>query len=208
MNQAELERLENQAAELLSVFKGMASEATSHIAQSVNDQRVNNAQAREEAVRLQAVFKDVSMQLKTLTDSARREFADIRSDWKEPLQEAARAAGAAQAQAFGESISAGVRRQLDAVTRDAQSALSRYHWTSVAAWAIGVGLAIPLTVAIGVWALLPSSLYLDPLRVRLAIESLEPCEIGGKARVCFPVDDKPQLVSRKDGRELTAVRGL
>jgi hypothetical protein len=208
MNEAVIDRLETQAAEIVSAVKGMLSEMESHLAQSVNDQRVNNVQAREEAVRLQALFKDVSTQLRTLTESARKDFADIRTEWKQPLQDAAKAAGAAQAQAFGEQISAGVKRQLDEVSRDARSALDRYHWTSIAAWAIGVGLAIPLTVALGVWALLPQSDVIDPLRVRLAIVLLEPCEVAGETRVCVPVDDKPQLVRTKNGRELTPVRGL
>lgn len=208
MSQKDLEAFESQIAELVTVAKAMMGESTSQLAQSVNEQRVNNVQAREEAVRLQAAVRDLSIQLKTLTESARKEFAEIRNDWKEPLQEAAKAAGAAQAQAFGEGISAGVRRQLEAVSRDAGQALARYHWTSVAAWAIGVGLAIPLTVAAGVWALLPYSDHLDPLRVRVAVALLQPCEIDGKARMCFPVDNKPQLIETDKGRAVVAVRGL
>jgi hypothetical protein len=175
MNEAVIERLESQAAAIVATVRAMMTEMESHLAQSVNDQRVNNAQAREEAVRLQATVRDVSLQLKALNESARKEFADIRTEWKQPLQEAAKAAGAAQAHAFGEQISAGVMRQLEEVSRDARSALDRYRWTSITAWAVGVGLAIPLTVVIGVWALLPNSDYLEPLRVRVAVALLEPC---------------------------------
>lgn len=208
MSQKDLEAFESQIAELVTVAKAMMGESTSQLAQAVNEQRVNNVQAREEAVRLQAAVRDLSIQLKTLTELARKEFADIRNDWKEPLQDAARAAGAAQAQAFGENISAGVRRQLEAVSRDAEHALARYHWTSVAAWAVGVGLAIPLTVAIGVWALLPNSDHLDPLRVRVAVALIESCEIDGKARLCVPIDERPQVTRTEDKRLMVAVRGL
>jgi hypothetical protein len=44
--------------------------------------------------------------------------------------------------------------------------------------------------------------------VRVAVAYLERCEIAGKERVCFPLDDKPQVLRTDDGRQLAAVRNL
>jgi len=208
MNEAELERFESQAAQIVSAAKGLLTEFEARLAQAVNDQRVTNAQAREEAARLQAILKDVSTQTKALTATTRKDLGDIRNEWRQPFEDAARESGRAQAQAFGQSISAGLRSQLEDVTERARWALNRYHWASIATWAIGVGIAIPLTVALGVWALLPSVDGVDPLRVRVAMSKLEPCEFRGKPRLCIAVDDKPELWKGASGEPVTAVRGL
>lgn len=208
MNEAELERFESQAAQIVSAAKGLLTEFETRLAQAVNDQRVTNAQAREEAARLQAILKDVATQTKALTSMTRKDLGDIRAEWRQPFEDAARESGRAQAQAFGQSIGVGLRSQLEDVTERARWALNRYHWASIAMWAIGVGIAIPLTVAIGVWALLPSVDGVDPLQVRVAMSKLEPCEFRGKARVCIVVDDKPELWKGGSGEPVTAVRGL
>lgn len=159
-------------------------------------------------MQLRKVLQEVVASSKAVVDAREREANRILEEWKTKFQDLARRTGAEQARAFGESLSAGLRSDIDALAKSTKQATGRLQWSSIAAWAIGVGLAIPLTVIIGVWALLPSSDHLDPLRVRLAIEFLKPCEINGKPRVCFPVDDKPQLLQTKEGRPVVAVRGL
>lgn len=208
MNEAELERFESQAAQIVSAAKGLLTEFETRLAQAVNDQRVTNAQSREEAARLQAILKDVATQTKALTAMTRKDLGDIRAEWRQPFEDAARASGRAQAQAFGHEIGLGLSSQLEKVTERARWALNRYHWASIATWAIGVGIAIPLTVALGVWAVLPSVEGVEPWRVQIAMQRLERCEVAGKPRLCIAVDDKPSLLKGASGQPVTAVRGL
>lgn len=208
MNEAELERFETQAAEIVGAAKGLFAEFESRLAQALNEQRLTNAQARDDAIQLQKVLKEVVASSKMVVDAREREANRIIEDWKTKFQDLARTAGASQANAFGESLSAGLRSDIDKLSRATQAATGRLQWSSIASWAIGVGIAIPLTVVIGVWALLPNSDHLEPLRMRVAVALLEPCEIAGAPRVCFPIDDKPQLAKSEDGRVMAAVRGL
>jgi hypothetical protein len=208
MDQAELDRFESQAAEIVGAAKGLFDEFEARLAQALNDQKLTNAQTRDDAVQLRKVLQEVVASSKAVVDAREREGNRIVQEWKTLFQDLARKAGQEQAQAFGESLSAGLRKDISALSKATQQATGRLQWSSILSWAVGVALAIPLTIAIGVWALLPSVEGVDPLRVRVAMAFLEPCEIKGKTRVCFPVDDNPELVRRKDGRELTAVRGL
>jgi len=105
-------------------------------------------------------------------------------------------------------LSAGLRSDIDKLSRATQAATGRLQWSSIAAWAIGVALAIPLSILLGVWALLPSVEGVDPLRMRVAMSKLERCEVAGKPHLCIAIEDKAQSWPSPSGVPLTPVRGL
>ncbi len=208
MNQAELDRFESQAAEIVGAAKGLFNEFESRLAQALNEQKLTNAQARDDAIQLQKVLKDVVASSKLVVDAREREAARIVEEWKGLFQDLARKAGAAQAQAFGESLSVGLRSDIDALSRATKQATGRLWWSSIVSWAIGIALAIPLTIALGVWALLPTVEGVDPWRVQIAMQWMQPCEVAGKQRLCIAVDDKPQTVPSGHGYPLVPIRSL
>jgi hypothetical protein len=208
MDQAELDRFESQAAEIVGAAKGLFDEFEARLAQALNDQKLTNAQTRDDAVQLRKVLQEVVASSKAVVDAREREGNRIVQEWKTLFQDLARKAGQEQAQAFGESLSAGLRKDISALSKATQQATGRLQWSSIVSWAAGVALAIPLTIAIGVWALLPSVEGVEPWRVQIAMQRLERCEVAGKARLCIAVDDKPSLLKGPSGQPVTAVRGL
>lgn len=208
MDQSGLDRFESQAAEIVGAAKGLFDEFEARLAQALNDQKLTNAQTRDDAVQLRKVLQEVVASSKAVVDAREREGNRIVQEWKTLFQDLARKAGQEQAQAFGESLSAGLRKDISALSKATQQATGRLQWSSIVSWAVGVALAIPLTIAIGVWALLPSVEGVEPWRVQIAMQRLERCEVAGKVRLCIAVDDKPLLLKGASGQPVTAVRGL
>lgn len=208
MDQAELDRFESQAAEIVGAAKGLFDEFEARLAQALNEQKLTNAQTRDDAVQLRKVLQEVVASSKAVVDSREREANRIVQEWKTLFQDLARKAGQEQAQAFGESLSAGLRNDIAVLSKATKQATGRLQWSSILSWAVGVALAIPLTIALGVWALLPSVDGVEPWRVQIAMQWLQPCEVAGKPRLCIAVDDKPRIMPNGNGIPVVPVRSL
>jgi hypothetical protein len=75
-------------------------------------------------------------------------------------------------------------------------------------WGLAVGVGIALTVAAGVWALIPEVDGLSQSQVRASMTRLRPCQIHKEQHVCIAVDEKPEVTQGAGGEILVVVRGM
>ena len=132
----------------------------------------------------------------------------LEADWKNQFTHMAANAGAEQAKTFGSGIAAGLSAQLDTTTQEVKRATYRFYWQSNLRWILGIAMAVPLTIALGVWAFFPSVDGLPMLHARVAMSHLSMCKIEKQVHVCMAVDDKPQIVSTPDNGRMVVVRGM
>ena len=93
------------------------------------------------------------------------------------------------------------------LTERVEAATRSYRWQSAVKWGAAIGLAVPVTVAIGVWALEPSVAGRSTIELRYAIQRLSPCTIGKESHVCVAVDAK-QKTTVSDHEALVVVKGF
>jgi hypothetical protein len=157
MNQQDLARLETEAAEIVGAMKDLFREFESRLGEVVSAQRMASSEARAEGMQVTKDLHELRTSARTLVNEQRDLVARIERDWQLRIDTNAQRAGEAHAQAFGENIARGLQGQIDKLTADVRSATRRYTWRSTLQWALGIAIAIPLTVAVCVSAFLPQT---------------------------------------------------
>jgi hypothetical protein len=215
MNADDLDRFEQQTAELVGAAKALLKEFENRLGEAVSVQRLAASEAREEGAQFRKQMQTFGGHLekllelhKMLLGNQSTTLGRLEADWKQQFTTIAANAGAEQAKTFGSGIAAGLRAQLDASTQDVKRATYRFYWLSNLRWILGIAAAVPLTIALGIWAFFPSVEGLPMLHVRVAMSHLSICEIEKQAHVCIAVDDKPQTVSTPNHGPMVVVKGM
>jgi hypothetical protein len=95
------------------------------------------------------------------SSEARAERSQVTKDlW---IDTNAQRAGAAHAQAFGENIARGLQERLEGLAAEVKSSTRRFTWRSSLPWALGIAIAVPLTVGVCVSAFLPPAAEKAPV---------------------------------------------
>jgi hypothetical protein len=212
MNAAEVARFEAQAAETVGAMKELFTEFERRLGEVVAAQRLVASEARDEGIKARAALETIARQARFLTEAQRQAIEELRGGWQMHVAENSKAAGAEMARSFGREIAAGIEQRLvnlgDAVDRVTR----RFQWVTALKWGAALALATALTIALGVWALIPSVDGLTMLQVREAMAQLAPCHIGQEPHqephVCIMFDDKPHISAGVHGEGLVVVHGM
>lgn len=151
MNEQEIE----QAAEIVGAMKDLFKEFESRLGEIVSTQRIASSEARAEGAKVAKDLHELRSAARTVVDEQRALVSRLEREWQLRIDSNAQRAGEAQAQAFGAGIARGLQGQLEELAADVKSATQRYTWKSSLQWALGIAIAIPLTVGVCVSVLSP-----------------------------------------------------
>ena len=208
MNEQELARFENEAAETVGAMKELFKEFERRLGEVVSAQRLASSEARSESVKAQALLGELSRAAQASANAQRQALTELREGWRLHVAENSKAAGREHAHAFGEEIAAGLTHRLSALAATVERATARLGWLSALKWSAGIAAGIALTIAIGVWSLVPSVEGLNSLQVRAAMAQLVPCQIGVQIHVCVTVDETQRVGKASKGVGVVLVNTL
>ncbi|HEY0341850.1 MAG TPA: hypothetical protein VGC34_13665 [Steroidobacteraceae bacterium] len=214
MNEQDLE----QAAEIVGAMKDLFREFESRLGEIVSAQRIASSEARAEGAQVSKDLHELNRSARSLLNEQRDLVARLEREWQLRIDANAQRAGEAHAQAFGENITRGLQGQLEKLTADVKSATRRYTWRSSLQWALGIAIAIPLTVWVCVSAFLPHAdpqvdksnggrpfmnksivglpaVGLTAAQTREAVLKLSLCQVPKTSdwHVCIEVDNPPRI---------------
>jgi hypothetical protein len=208
MNNLDIEHFETQAAETIGAMKALFREFEDRLGEVTSAQRLANSEARNEAAKSRAAFEELVRQAKNMTASQEQAITELRAGWRMHVTEDSRAAGGEIARAFGVQIAGGLRQQLEALGAMVQRATERFAWVSVLKWTPGIALAIVLMTALGIFTLLPRVPGLSWQDLRVAAETLQPCEVDRKVHVCIAIDPRVRWAKNTSGETIVVVQGM
>jgi len=204
----DIEHFEAQAAQTVGEMKALFREFENRLGEVVSGQRLASSESRNEAAKARAALEELTRQANALVDGQRRALDEVRQGWRLHVAENSRAAGEEIARAFGAQIADGLKQQLQGMCSAVERATKRFRWTTTLTWTAGIGVAIVLTIGLGVWAVLPGVDGLPWPYLRVAATRLQPCEVDHVIHVCAAVDDKPRMPKGSSGEPLVVVRGM
>ena len=228
MNEQDLE----QAAEIVGAMKDLFREFESRLGEIVSAQRIASSEARAEGAQVSKDLHELNRSARSLLNEQRDLVARLEREWQLRIDANAKRAGEAQAQAFGENIVRGLQGQIEKLTVDVRSATRRYTWRSSLQWALGIAIAIPLTVGICVSAFLPQTAEKPPVaerpltskpsvglpnaigltaaQTREAASRLSLCQVPktNDWHACIEVDNPPRMGLGSVDKPRVVVRGM
>jgi hypothetical protein len=226
MNDRDLE----QAAEILGAMKDLFKEFENRLGEVVSTQRIASSEARAEGAKVSKDLHELALSARILVNEQRDLVKRLEQEWQLRIDQNAQRAGEAQAKAFGENIARGLQGQLAELAADVESATRRYTWRSSLQWVLGIAVAIPLTVGLGVSLFLPdkmpqaaekplvdkqsvglpSAIGLTATQTRAAVSRLSLCQIPktNDWHACIEVDSPPRMGLGSVDRPRVVVRGM
>jgi hypothetical protein len=155
MTPQDLARLETEAAEILGAMKDLFKEFEKRLGEVVSAQRIAASEARAEGVQVTKDLHELGRSARILVREQRDLVACIEREWQLRIDSNAQRAGEAQAQAFGANIARGLQAQIAELATDVKNSTRRFTWKSSLQWALGIAVAIPLTIGVCVSVLSP-----------------------------------------------------
>jgi hypothetical protein len=232
MNQQDLSRLETEAAEIVGAMKDLFKEFENRLGELVSAQRMASSEARAEGTQVTKDLHELKTSARILVGEQRDLVARIEREWQLRIDTNAQLAGEAHAQAFGESIARGLQKRLEGLAAEVNAATRRFTWKSSLPWALGIAIAMPLTVGVCVSAFLPQATEKAPVVERSPISKLNvglPSAVGLTAaqtreavsklslcqtpktndwHACIEVDNPPRMGLGSLDKPRAVVRGM
>jgi hypothetical protein len=203
VNEQELVRLETDAAEVVGAAKELFKAFEERLGEVMASQRLASSEARNEAANARALLRKLVQRAEETASDQRAALDMLRENWWFNIEENAKASGAEMALTFGEKITEGLEQRLTRLTEDVERATRRFGWISALKWGTGIAFGIALSIAIGVWALVPSVEGLSHPQVRAAMARIVRCQVGKELHVCVQLDQKPVVAEG-----VAVVRGM
>jgi hypothetical protein len=232
MNQQEdLARLETEAAEIVGTMKDLFKEFERHLGEVVSTQRMASSEARAEGAQVAKDLHELGRSARLLVGEQRDLVARIERDWQLRIDTNAQRAGEAHAKAYGENIARGLQERLEDLATEVNASTRRFTWKSSLPWALGIAIAIPLTVGVCVSAFLPqaektatierqpvskpgvgfpSAIGLTAAQMREAVSKLSLCQTPktNDWHACIEVDNPPRVGLGSVDKPRVVVRGM
>jgi hypothetical protein len=217
MNPQDLARLETEAAEIIGAVKELFKEFENRLGEVVSVQRIAASESRAEGARAIQQLHELAVSARELAGGQRQLLTRIERDWQLHIDGNAQRAGEAQAKAFGESIAQGLHDRLAELANQVERITRRLSWKVVLGWALGIAIAIPLSISVGVQTFAPSVEKLSvegltPEQTRDALSRVARCRVNKNDwrdwHVCVAVDDSPRLTKGPGGEALVILRGM
>ena len=205
--ESELKHAADEVAELAAAAKALLGIYEGKLAKVVNDLELAKNRSSDHEGQIRKTLEDIARTGRELGRQQQALVADIEQSWALKIDRNAAVAGAAQAKLFGVGIAAGLEEKLEPLAERLEVATRSYRWQSAVKWGIAVGLAVPVTIAISVWALVPRVDGVSARDVRLALDQVVPCDIGKERHVCIAVDTQPKMTGT-DHEMLAVVKGM
>jgi hypothetical protein len=180
-------------------------------------QRIAASESRAEGARAIQQLKELALSARKLVGTQRQLLTRIERDWQLHIDGNAQRAGEAQAKAFGESIAQGLHERLAELATRVEATTRRLSWKVVLGWALGIAIAIPLSISVGVQTFAPnveklSVAGLTPEQTSDALSKVVRCRVNKNDwhdwHVCIAVDDSPRLTKGASGEALVVLRGM
>lgn len=227
-----LTRLESEAAETVGAMKELFKEFEKRIGEVISVQRLSSSEARTEGAQVLQHLQELARCSKSLVDQQRSVLGRVEQEWQLRIDSNAQRAGEAQAKAFGESIADGLRDRLADLAARVETSTRQLTSRSSLRWVVGIALAIPLTVAIGVSAFVPSpdenrnvaraeltvpdlgklgsAIRLSPAQTREALSKMSVCEVAKTTdwHACIEVGSPPRMELGAVDKPRVVVRGM
>ena len=73
---------------------------------------------------------------------------------------------------------------------EVQQTTERFEWSAALKWGLGMAGGMVLTIAVGVWALVPGAEGVSTLKMREAMSRIALCTIEKEQHVCVAVEPK------------------
>jgi hypothetical protein len=197
--------------------KELFKEFENRLGEVVSMQRIAASESRAEGARAIQQLKELALSARELVGTQRQLLTRIERDWQLHIDGNAQRAGEAQAKAFGESIAQGLHERLAELAIQVEATTRRLSWKVVLGWALGIAIAIPLSISVGVQSFAPSVEKLSvagltPEQTSDALSRVVRCRINKNDwhdwHVCIAVDDSPRLTKGASGEALVVLRGM
>ena len=217
MNPQDLERMETEAAEIVGAMKELFKEFENRLGEVVSMQRIAASESRAEGARAIQQLRELAASARDLVGEQRQLLTHVERDWQLHIDGNAQRAGEAQAKAFGESIAQGLHERLADLALRVERTTLRLSWKVVLGWALGMAIAIPLSISVGVQTFAPSIEKLSvegltPEQTRDTLSRVVRCRVHQNDwhdwHVCVVVDDSPRLAKGTSGEALVVLRGM
>jgi hypothetical protein len=203
----ELKRATDEVAEFAAAAKALLGLYETKLAKVVNDLELAKNRSSDHEGQIRKSLDDISRTGKELAKQQRDLVTEIEKTWMLRIDRTAAEAGASLAKVFGDSIALGLQQRLDGLASEVEETTRRFRWMPAVRWGIGIAIGIPLTIGIGVLALVPKVEGVAALEVFYAMQRLEPCKVGNDGHVCVAIDPKLK-VSGAAKDTLAIVKGL
>ena len=224
MTPLDLDRLETDAAEVIGTLKDLFKEFEKRVGEIVSVQRIASSEARAEGAQVAKDLHELRNAARTMITEQRAVLASLEKEWQLRIDQNAKRAGEAQAQAFGEKITNGLQGKVDELSNKVEWATRSLTWKSSFRWAAGIAIGIALTIGICVIALvpprddsgvthvlaLPALIGLTPAQTQEAISKLSLCQAPktNDWHVCIEVENPPRLGFGEPDKPRVVVSGM
>ena len=232
MNQQEVARLETEAAEIIGAMKDLFREFERHLGEIVSAQRMASSEACAQGTQVSKDLHEMNRSARSLLNEQRDLVARLEREWQLRIDTNAQRAGEAQAQAFGENIARGLQQRLEGLAAEVNATTRRFTWKASLPWALGIAIAIPLTVGICVSAFLPQvaekppvvesspgrklsvgvpgAIGLTSAQTREAVSKMSLCQVPktNDWHACIEVDSPPRMGLGSVDKPRIVVRGM
>lgn len=211
------EREIDQAAEIAGAAKELFKAFEDQLGEVMASQRLAAREASEALAETRSALTKLLQHAKQASETMRSMQEELRGNWQMHVAENSKAAGREMARAFGAEIAAGLEQRLKELAGRAELATRRLTWKSTFGWALGIAIAIPFTITLGIQAFMPSL-----AEQRIAGLSLaQTHDVLSRITLCFPqrndirdahvcvaTDDPPRLARGPHGEAAAVARGM
>ncbi len=207
----------DQAAEIVGVTKELFKAFEDQLAEVMASQRLATREANEALAETRKNLRGLLQHARESVEVARAAQEELRRGWQLHVAENSKAAGSEMARRFGEQITKGLGKRLAELADQAEMATRRLSWKSTLTWVLGLAIAIPLTVTLGIQTFMPtvdqmSIPGLSVAQTRDVVSRITLCwpqrnDIRNE-HVCIVTDDPPRVTRAPHEETAVVVRGM
>lgn len=207
----------DQAVEIAGAAKELFNAFEARLGEVMANQRLAAREASEALAETRGALMKLLSQAREGSETVRAMQDELRRNWQMHVAENSKAAGREMARAFGAEIAAGLEGRLAKLAGQAELATRRLTWGSTLRWALALGIAIPLTITLGIRAFMPTleDQSIPGLTVAQTHDVLSRITLCfphrndiRDAHVCVATDDPPRLTRGPQGEAVVVARGM
>jgi len=146
----------DQVAEITAAAKQLFGAFEVQLGEVMASQRLAGKEANEAFADTRRALQRLLHHAQEASDAVREAQEGLFRGWQAHVAENSKAAGSEMARRFGEEIAKGLENRLAELAGQVETATRRLAWKSILSWTLGIAIAIPLTVDVGIHAFMPS----------------------------------------------------
>ncbi len=207
----------DQVAEIAGAAKQLFKAFEDQLGEVMASQRLASKEANEAFANTRRALQQLLQQAREAAEVARNSQEGLLRGWQTQVTEKSKAAGSEMARQFGEEIAKGLEKRLAELADQVETATRRLTWKSILSWTLGIAIAIPLTVDIGIRAFMPSveDMTIPGLSVAQTHDVLTRIHLcwpdprkQQDFHVCVVADDPPRVTRDPWGKPAVIAQGM